>query len=217
MKESKTYTPGQYDATVREMLRRKSANICAFLKEGANVFLTPDVLDSIKLPLIPIISNNKFGFNDAMCNMVVEPIYDEIKGTFRSKDSIISVRKGNKWTVLNASGEELLPLTYGTIIPGYDCPLATIQNQPQSKVVNVLTKQTIVDSQYDYIDGFRYGFARVKKNDLWGIVNETGKLVIEPQYTDMCTFYDWHEPTTRVKSSSDEAWPLINLRDFDNN
>lgn len=215
MRELKTYTPGQYDASVRKMHRRKSANICAFLKDGANVFLTPDVLDSIKLPLIPIISNNKFGFIDVMCNIVVEPIYDEIKGTFRSTESIISVRKSNKWTVLNASGEELLPLTYGTIIPGYDCPLATIQNQSNSKVVNVLTKDIIVNNRFDYIGGFRYGFARVRIGDnntgKWGIINEFGGLVVPTQYFAVYSFYDFPKSTTVLKLFKDSQERFVSL------
>ena len=214
MNDLKTYTPGLYDATVREMQRKKSVNISKFKSTGANLFLTPDMLDAIDLPLIPFILNGKIGFINNLCNIVVEPKYDEIKGSFRSIQSIVSVRQGNKWTVLNSDGEELLPLTYGTIIPGYDCPLATIQNQSKSKVVNVLTKEIIVDSQYDYIGGFRYGYARVRKNGLWGIINECGALVLPAEYAAIYSFYDFPKATTVLQLSNDSQELFVSLCDL---
>lgn len=213
MKDLKTYAPGFYDATVRRMQRQKEANISKFVAGDQRIFLTRDVLDSIGLLLIPFKSADKIGFIDALCNIVAEPIYDEIKGSFRSVLSFVAVRKEDKWTLINSDCMELLPYTRNHIIPGYDSPITTIQNQQRSKVVNALTGEVIVNGGFDYIDGFRYGFARVKKDNLWGIINDKGTIVLPIEYSEMYRFYDWHEPTTIVKSSKDGS-RIINLNNL---
>lgn len=216
MEDLKKYAPGLYDATVREKQRQQDANIAKFITDGFSLHLTRDVLDSIDLPLIPFKSNGKIGFIDGMCNIVIDPDYNEIRGTFRNRNSYVAVKKDKKWSIINAVGEELLSYTSSTVIPGYDTPITTIQNQTRTKVVNVLSGEVIVNGGYDYIGGFRYGFARVRKNGLWGIIDDKGQLVVETKYYDMYRFYEWDKPTTVVKESKNGPSLVINLLSLNN-
>lgn len=206
MEEKKIYTPGQYDRIVRERQRAQDANAAKFNKSGNRILLSRCLLDSIDMLLIPFVEDDKIGFINKLGETVVEPKYDEVSGDMRSEDSFVSVCKDKVWNVINYQGKELLDNKVTSIIkPGYDCPLATIQNQKESQVINVLTNAVLVNGEYDYIGGFRYGFARVRKNGLWGIINDQGQLVVEPQYTDMYRFYEWKEPTTVVKTADGQS------------
>ena len=214
MEEKKTYTPGRHDRTEREKHQIQDANINRFNSAGIPLLLSRRLLDSIGLLLIPFVVDGKIGFINKLGETVVKPEYDTIKGDMRCEDSLVAVCKDNVWNVINCQGEELLKLkkkVTSTIEPGYDCPFATIQNQKESKVINVLTNKYIVDGGYDFIDGFRHGFARVRKKGLWGVINEQGQLVVDTKYSDMYTFYDWDKPTTVVKEASDGHTIKIDL------
>jgi len=216
MEEKKTYTPGQYDRIVRKRQRTQDANAAKFNKSGNRILLSRCLLDSIEMLLIPLVENDKIGFINKLGETVVEPKYDEVRGDMRCEESYVSVRVGKVWNVINYQGKELLDKKETSIIkPGYDCPFATIQNQKESQVVNVLTNTVVVNGGYDYIGGFRYGFARVRKNGLWGIINDQGQLVVEPQYTDMYRFYEWKEPTTVVKTADGHS-TMIELYSLNN-
>lgn len=207
MKENKEYTPGLYDRQVRSTERAKSANVVNFNNIGNVLYLNREVLNSINLELIPFTSNGKIGFINRLAEVVVEAVFDEIKGVMRTKENFVAVRKGKDWTVINSEGDEVLKHVKHMIIPGYDCPLVSIQNQSKSKVVNVITNETIVDSQYDYIDGFRYGFARVRignnTSGKWGIINENGDLVLPTEYAAIYSFYDFPIPRTVLRAIKD--------------
>lgn len=215
MEELKKYTPGLYDASVRERQRQQDANIAKFNTDGFSLHLTRDILESIDLLLIPFKSNGKIGFIDGVCNIVIEPIYDEIRGTFRNRNSYVAVKNGKKWSIINADGEELLPYTSSTVIPGYDTPITTIQNQKHPKVINVLSGEEIVNGGYDYIGGFRYGFARVRIGDnnsgKWGIIDDKGKLVLPAEYVAVYSFYNYPKPTTVLKKAEDNKGQTILL------
>ena len=215
MEELKNYSPGQYDATVRKQQRQQDKNIATFYSHGFNLLLTRDVLDAIDLHLIPFKSNGKIGFINKIGEIVIQPEYDEIIGNFRSEKSIVSVRKDKEWTVISIRGEEMIESVKHIIIPGYDCPLTTIQNQSESKVINVLTQKTIVNGGYDYIGGFRYGFARVRIGDnnsgKWGIIDDNGKLVLPTEYVAIYSFYNYPKPTTVLKIAEDTKGQTILL------
>ena len=211
----KEYQPGCYDATVGKEQRKKAANISRFNADKNQILLTVDVLDSIGLFLIPFQKEGKIGFINKEGEIVVEPTYDKIIGNFRSKDNFIAVCKDKKWSVIDFEGKEMINYVNHIIIPGYDCHLASIQNQSKSKVINVLTKEVIVDSQYDFIDGFRYGYARVRIGDningKWGIINQSGKLILPTIYAAVYSFYDFPKNTTVLKLFKDSDELFVSL------
>jgi hypothetical protein len=51
----------------------------------------------------------------------------------------------------------------------------------------------------------------VKKDDKWGIINSSGKLVLETKYIDMYSFHDYPEPTTMVRETKNSPLQLIKL------
>lgn len=213
--ELKQYQPGLYDETIKEIQREKAANISKFNAGNNQIMLNVDVLDSIDLYLIPFQKEGKIGFINKKGVIVVEPTYDKIKGSFRTMNNYIAAEKDKKWTILDYKGNVMIDYVNHIIFPGYDCPLASIQNQSKSKVINVITKEIIVDSKYDFIDGFRYGYARVRIGDnlkgKWGIINEMGKLVLPTQYAAVYPFYDYPSATTVLKLHKDSDLLFVSL------
>ena len=216
--EQKEYHPEHYYKTVKELEQKKATNIRLFYSKGNQLMLTVDVLNAINLLLIPFKKEEKIGFINKKCVIVIQPQYDDIRGKFYTKENIIAVKKGRMWSVIDCTGKELLPFDYSTIQISPDSKLVALQcpfNYSYSwKVLNLTTNETFAKGEYSFIDGFRYGYARVKKNDKWGIINETGKLVLPTEYYSVYDFYNWPAPTTRIQKDNDSQLIDIKLNDL---
>lgn len=210
----KQYEPG-YNCMQRFATNQMlNTNIAKLRNESFSLLLAKDLISNISLSLIPIVNEyGKIGFIDHCCNLVVPPIYDNIKGCFLSDEHIVAVSKNKKWTVLDSKGKELLPFEYSTIHPSRDSSIVSTQRFSKWQVVDIKSGKVIVEEGlYDYIDGFRYGFARVKKNGLWGVIKNDGKLVLPTEYLDLMDFYyNGDKPETRIRKSSIDTWQVVNL------
>lgn len=214
--EPKTYNPGLYDATVREAIRKRQENVSKFNNKGFKLLFTDKVLDAINLYLIPFESNNKIGFINKEGTVIIKPIYDQIKGCFYTEDNLVAVKKEEKWSVIDACGKELLPFDYNHIFISPDSKLVSFQIGWKSWKVIDLDSNTneIVKNEYEYIEGFRYGYARIKKNGKWGIIDKTGKIVLPAEYESVYDFYNWPTPTTIIQKDKNYKSKIINLNDL---
>ena len=214
--EMKSYQPGLYDATVREVQRQKAANICKFNDDNNQLLLNVDVLDSISLYLIPFMKGNKIGFINKEGIVVINPIYDKHKGNFLSEENIVAVQKGEKWSVIDCTGKELLPFKYNLIFPSCDSKLVVFETWDGYEVMDLASEpyKVISKNEYKPIFAFRYGFAKVKKDGKWGIINSSGKLVLDTKFSDMYSFHDYPKPTTLVRETENSELQIINLYDL---
>lgn len=212
----KTYHPGLHDKIVGEKKREIQANVSFLTVNGITMPVSWELLRSISLLLIPIVKNGKYGFINNRGEIIVDCLYDEIKGTFLNEENIVAVRINKKWSVIDSNGTELLDFKYSHIWPSKDSTLATLQTYNACEVVDTFTNETIINSgKYDYIEGFRFGFARVKNNGKWGVVNSKGKQVLAPKYADLMDFYNnWDKPETKLRENSDSEWLVINLNEL---
>ena len=48
----------------------------------------------------------------------------------------------------------------------------------------------VQEPKYDVIKSFENGFARVKNNDFWGIIDVKGKVVVDVVYNEIGNFYN---------------------------
>lgn len=174
----------------------------------------------LSLYLIPVVNaDSKIGFVDQKCEMVTEPLYDEIKGTFSCKNSIVAVCKDKLWNVIDSEGNELLSeWTKYSIIPSKDSRMITIDSKAIQNVDCPKSLQYINGGKgLSYVGGFRYGYARIHRNKFWGIINEAGEEVVPAIYIDMCDFYNYPCPTTKVRKSNDDNWEYIYLNELQKN
>ena len=188
----------------KNRLNAQKANVAFLNKKEIKLFLSLDLLDSIDLYLIPIVQDGKYGFVNKMASIVIEPVFDEIKGSFFTAENYVAVRKDSRWSAIDSNGNELLPYIYTKIFPSPDSSLVTCCDYDGKSVINLKTGNVVVNSGiYEIIEGFRYGFARTKNNGKWGIINTNGKLVLDTQYEKIQSWYEWYEPTTIIRKTKD--------------
>ena len=236
MEDNKIYSPGVHYYQVKLLKQELQANIEKLRSRGisfspdASVLLasttkseyseklTPSFYAScngiLSLYLIPVVSaNSTIGFVDQKCNIVVEPSYDAIIGTFSCKDSIVAVCKDKSWNVIDSDGNELLSeWTKYNIVPSKDSRMITINSKAILNVDNPKSLQYVKGGkELSYVGGFRYGFARIHRKNLWGIINEKGEEVVPAKYIEMYDFYNYPCPTTKVRKSKDDKWEYIDL------
>lgn len=218
--EIKEYTPG-LNYKSREAQRKLRGNIYQLINKGIYILPTCGMLVG-KLLYIPIIDKGKIGFIDCQGNIVCIPKYDDIKGEFFSQSNILAVKLKQKWSAINSNFTELLPFDFYCIWPSKDSSLVTVEMSIDGKyqwsVIDVQSKNTIVPyKRYSLIEGFRFGYARVKKDGLYGVINEKGEEIIPTKYSELLEFYDnWDKPETKVKLNSNDNWSsVIRLNDFD--
>lgn len=218
MQKLKKYTLGLHGSisSVQKLCLEK--NIVYLENAEASIHITSALLNSIHLFLIPLTSKGKFGFINRLGELIHDFSYDEYRGDFIKDTSVVAVRKGNKWSVMDSKGNELLPFEYTTIWPSKDSTLVSIQNYEGWKVIDAVTKKTIVPlRKYDYIEGFRFGFARFKKDGLWGVVNKDGREILPPLYEGLLDFYkNWDKPETKVRKPGESKWQKFNLIQLEN-
>lgn len=216
MEDNKEYAPGLYDLTYGEKIRKAKENVAHLYKDGCNILISHTLLSLIDLVLIPIEKDGKIGYINSVGDIIVSPCFDQAIGFFVNRESIVSVRKGKKWGVIDTDGKEILPFEYIWIWPSKDSSLASVQTYNGWSVIDAKSHEVIIpEGEYELIDGFRYEYARVKNNDLWGLVNSSGSLVLPIKYTDMLQFYDrWDKPETKVKLPKALDWQYIYLNDL---
>ena len=236
MEENKIYSPGMHYYQVNQLMQELQANIEKLRSRGLNFYLDAAVLlaSTIKseysekitpsfyassngilsLYLIPIANvDSKIGFVDQKCTIVVEPSNDVIVGTFMRKDSIVAVCKDKLWNVIDSDGNELLSeWSKYSIVPSKDSRMITINSKAILNVDNPKSLQYVKGGkELSYVGGFRYGFARIHRNNLWGIINEKGEEVVPAKYIEMYNFYNYPCPTTKARKSKDDNWEYIDL------
>ena len=236
MEENKIYSPGIHYYQVKLLKQELQANIEKLRSRGLSFYLDAAVLLAsttkseysekitssfyalsngiLSLYLIPIVNvDSKIGFVDPKCTIVVEPSYDAIEGTFMRKDSIVAVCKDKLWNVIDSEGNELLfEWSKYSIVPSKDSRMITINSKAIQNVDCPKSLQYIKGGkELSYVDGFRYGFARIHRNNLWGIINEKGEEVVPAKYIEMYGFYNYPCPTTKVRKNKDDNWEYIDL------
>jgi hypothetical protein len=201
------------EGNYKAMLNATKTNIAIFERNGARFFVTLDLLNSLSLYLIPFVENGKYGFVNRMCKPLIAPIYDEVKGSFFNDKNYVAVKRENKWSVIDSKGDVIFPFKYNFIFPSPDSSLVTCCDYSGWSVIDANTKNIIVDSsKYKLIEGFRYGYARVKNDDdKWGIINARGELVLNTEYESIYTWNEWYEPTTKVKKTEYDKEKFIEL------
>lgn len=222
MNDLQIYTPGKYDLEVRSLIRERKENIPKLKDKGITLYMCESLFVSIidsssSLFLIPVIDlNSKIGFINKIGEIVIPPYYDSFNGAFWGHNNIVAVNIDEKWNVIDSNGRFLLnEWSKYMIVPSRDSRMITINSKAIMNVDNVDSFQYIKNvKDIKSVGGFRYGFARIHRNGGWGLINENGEEILPAIYEEMYSFYDYPEPTTKVKKKKDSKWELILLNDL---
>jgi len=105
--------------------------------------------------------DGKCGFLDPQCNIIIDMVWDEVKGGGFSEGRC-AVRKGNKWGYIDLKGKLIVAPIFD------DAESFSRAYEP------FLFNGSLV--------------AQVKMDGKWGCINEAGLMVIEPIYEDIQEF-----------------------------
>lgn len=167
--------------------------------------------------LLPFTQNGRFGLINRAGKVILEAEYDIILDSAQTADDFVRVGK-YRYTnyaskigkaniyrqshigLIDTNGIFLIPLEYKRIeLPYKSSDVFVVENAECGHCVIDLNGQEVVPPRkYSYIDGFSNGYARVKKNDLWGIIDEQGNEILSCEYPNIWNFYKKNYPTAIV-------------------
>lgn len=125
----------------------------------------------------------KWGFIDKKGNVVIKPIYDRAS---RFSEGLARVWKGDKLIYIDKSGKEVLKPKYHGYQEfwngGYF--LSNLRNY----IGENITDKEANDESVSYIGDFHEGLAVIIENDLYGLMDKKGNIIIEPKYHYITNF-----------------------------
>lgn len=156
--------------------------------------------------LIPFTNGRKIGFMDKNNVVIVPPEYSAYYGDCYNENDYVRVEKAfidwvsfNHGTsiqylygLIDYKGEIVFPCEYLRILPAYgtESNIFTIQHPQEGWAVVTADGEEIISfGEYQEISGFNKGFAQVKQNGKYGIINEAGELVVPVEYDTIQNFY----------------------------
>lgn len=192
----------------------------AQLVEDNVYFIVPankyDVRNDDRL-LIPFKQDQKIGFVNQYAEPIVEPKFDIIHGDIKKESDLIRVGvrfsygyarpngevqtyERYKWGIIDSKGKLVLAPQYVQIYISDDKALFSVKDREKGYgVINSNDNIVIPFGQYSIIDGFTKGYARVKKDGKWGIVDTKGIVVLPLEYDEIWNFHNKPElNSTRV-------------------
>ncbi len=197
------------------------------LIKNNSYFIVPakkyDVRDDKRL-LIPFIQNQKIGFVDKDSTIIVEPKYEIIYGDFIEDTDLVKVgirysygfprSSGRietydryKWGLLDSTGNEVFKCNYARISISDDKKLFTLQSYKYGYCVVDMNGNKIVPyDTFSIIDGYTKGYARVKKNGKWGIIDTEGRVVLPVDYDQVWYFHTKNYDSTFVTKEGTDGF-----------
>lgn len=201
MKEIKTYSLEEL-REIRETCTENdliAKNLDILQGQGVEILLEASSLQEDKRFLIPVKYKDKYGFINHMAQIVVQPIYDEIRehdvNSCSSERDVIRIAKRcyivdyanmrtydneQVWGVVNAKGETILPIMYRSIGINDTSDVFSVQQlRPfyQYGVRGLYNKEIIPFGKFHNISSFVKGFARINYENK-AIIDLQGNVII---------------------------------------
>ncbi|MVM39370.1 hypothetical protein GO730_20325 [Spirosoma sp. HMF3257] len=136
--------------------------------------------------------------------------YDKIFQSY----PFFKVLKNDKWAIADKNGNLSTKLSFLELDEIYDKKSKEVKNNYIwcARALNGLwglvnLKDTLIlKAEYDEITTFKHGYANIKKNNKWGLVDSTGRIIVSPQSEKKVAFnsngYFW--------IYKEKKWELIN-------
>ncbi len=158
-----------------------------FINTDGKVVVQPqfdDVSDFFENGVAAVCKNSKWGLINSSGKIITEPQYDVVYGFY---DGFMRVRKGTKYGFLKSDGSVLLECNYDNAYDFND-EYAAVK---KGTVWELIDKSGNFKSfDFDEIKSPALGMVPVKKDNLWGLSDINGKIILEPKYTNMSALND---------------------------
>jgi hypothetical protein len=135
-----------------------------------------------------VMLNGKCGFIDRQGTLVIKPQFDDARDF---SDSLCAVRIGTLWGYVNFGAKPVIELQFENALT-FSEGLAAVKDTA-SHLWGFINKQGImvIAPQFEsVIESFNSGYASVRQNGRVGVINTSGKWVIEPKFDFVGKFVD---------------------------
>ncbi len=146
-----------------------------------------------------------YGYMDKTGKVVIPCQYSNARDF---TDGVAAVQLGNRWTIIDKTGKDLLPQDY-SLTSGYSgysnyiSPQVVAAKGPGSSEVFINRAGQVVSGGYYSVRSFVDGMAQVATNSSeYGFVNEAGVLVIPCDYRRVYDFRDGFTAASRESGST---------------
>jgi hypothetical protein len=153
-----------------------------------------DDADGFREGYCKVKNKNKWGIIDTLNNFILPIEYDEVASF---SDNLSLIKKEGKYGYANRQGNIVIPLKY-TYAQSFREGLATVM-LPNGKLVIIDTRDNIVLSPNQLYDAqpFVDGLSKVNIAGKLGLMDKTGKIILEPQFE---LIYPFNQGIARVAS-----------------
>lgn len=129
--------------------------------------------------------NKQWGAININGDIVVEPKFDYIGRSF--SDGLKCIKKNNKWGFIDQNGQIVIEPKYENAFPRFKCEMAVMKLDGKTILIDK-ADNTLAYLDYDYVDDFHEGAAKVEKNGKYGFIDKTGDLIVDLKYDDVSCF-----------------------------
>lgn len=155
---------------------------------------------------ISFFENGQWGWLDKNGRMVIEPQFDQVG---KWNQEYWWGRIADSYTLFSFLGDVICDQRWQRIVTPNKY-MAVVKTQIGWKYINHdFSTRLQLSNGYEWADHFSEGLAPVKRNGLWGFIDQTGKEVIPPRYSRVNSF---SEGLAAVRESG--LWGFI---DFEGN
>jgi hypothetical protein len=179
------------------LLRVKIEGKSGFLNESGDLVI-PAVWDDAS-PMRDgyafVKKDERWGVIDRHGDVVVEPSWEEMP--FRHTE-LAKVRIGSKWGVVDRAGNTIVPVRFDDIYPTPMGPLLPVIDEGRTLYVHLDGEGTVAfefrcpkarhQSKSRALGFFNHRAAIVNCGDKYGLIDESGKFILEPEWDNIKNF-----------------------------
>ncbi len=179
--------------------------------------------------LYPVELDRKLGFADCNGDIVVPIIYDRQmhvnNSVWMSNNTYLDVAKNGLWGLITHDGTVAVEFQWGEIRASeISEDLVPVELKGKWGFANVMTGQKQIEPVYDEVKFFKYGFAPVRIEDKWGMIDKNGTLITKVKYLldnhfvgDFAIMYEggYWEPGRGSRLIYDSNCKIINKKGYE--
>ena len=133
---------------------------------------------------LEIYLNGKKGIAHENGELLIRPVNDRLDNIFLRSRKYAHFFKGKNSGLMDSTGAIVLPAVYETLIPCRGSDFLQVQEAERHGLIDVTGKE-ITPALYDKIHDFVRGRAIVEKAGRMGVIDESGALLLSPQYNEI--------------------------------
>ncbi|MEO1654173.1 MAG: WG repeat-containing protein, partial [Bacteroidota bacterium] len=162
----------------------------ALLSKQGELLIAPGTYDSIQYVIAGVYQirhENKLGYYNQNLKTLFLPIeYDSIRYV---NAQIFQVKYDGKWGLINRDNKVILPLIYQKLNFPETGLVRAIREKLDSYLISKDGEILVQPDDYQEINEFQEGLARVRKNGKFGYINQQGQLTIPLSFSQAADFY----------------------------